>query len=136
VIDRNGIDSGWLRAAELDLDVSSARARTELAWQPSCPTARDVMQRFAAEVPKKTDRRITTFLRMLDWLGRRLTAAELPEEARRMKLCVHLELRGPRGGDFTITMIEGKLGVRRGVPRPPATLLSLEADTLLELLSG
>jgi nucleoside-diphosphate-sugar epimerase/putative sterol carrier protein len=138
LLDRSGKagDPAWLRAGELDMVVSSERAKRELGWNPSCPTARAVIQRFAAEVPNKTDPRIRTFLRMIDVMGRRFAPAELPEEARRLKVELHLNLTGPRGGDFSVSLNEGKVKIRSGIPRPPETVLTMRAETLLELLSG
>jgi putative sterol carrier protein len=138
IFDRSGTagDPAWLRAGDVDLVVSSERAKRELGWQPTCRTAREVMQRFAAEVPRRLDPRIAAFLGMVDLLGRRFSLAEMTEEAKRVKVELHLCLTGPRGGDFAITLDDGKVRMKSGVPRPPETVLTMRADILLEMLSG
>src|SRR5439155_26541244 len=59
-------DPGWLQAADFPLVYSSERARRELGWKPRCPTAREVMQSFAENVPRKLDRRIALWARVVD----------------------------------------------------------------------
>jgi UDP-glucose 4-epimerase len=138
IVDRAGTggDPAWLRAGDVDLQVSSERAKRELGWQPTCPTARDVMKRFVAEAPRKVDPKIAAFLRMLDLLGRRVSAIAGTEEAKRVNVELHLNLTGPRGGDYALSLSDGKLRVRAGVPRPPETVLTMRAETLLQMLSG
>jgi putative sterol carrier protein len=138
IVDRAGPggDPAWLRAGDIDLSPSSERAKRELGWQPTCETAREVMKRFASEAPRKLDPRIATFLRMMDLFGGRVSAAASSEEAKRVKVELHLSLIGPRGGDFAISFAEAKLRVRAGIPRPPETVLTLRAETLLDMLSG
>ena len=138
LLDRSGSwgDPAWLAASDLDMEVSSERALSELGWKRSCDTSGDVMRRFAAEVPRKTDARITAFLKLVDLSGRRIPEAQLTEEARRVKAEVHLNLTGPGGGDFVFSMNEGRVRVRRGVPRPPDTVLTMKAEALIEMLAG
>lgn len=138
VFDRSGArgDPAWLRVGDMELSISSERAKRELGWTPACPTARAVMQRFAAEVPRRTDPRVRTFLRIVDITARRLPAAQISEEARRLKMELHLNLTGPRGGDFAFSLKEGRVRVRPGIPRPPDAVLTLRAETLLEMLTG
>jgi UDP-glucose 4-epimerase len=138
IVDRAGAggDPAWLRAGDVDLQVSSERAKRELGWQPTCRNAREVMQRFAAEAPRRVDPRIATFLSMLDLLGRRFAAIAGTEDAKRVKLELHLNLTGPRGGDYALSLSDAKLRIRAGVPRPPETVLTMRAETLLEMLSG
>jgi putative sterol carrier protein len=94
------------------------------------------MRRFAAEVPRRTDPRLKTFFKMVDVLGRRFADGDLSEEAKRVKLELHLNVTGPRGGDFAVSLAEGRARVRAGVPRPPDTVITVSAETLLDLLAG
>jgi UDP-glucose 4-epimerase len=137
MLDRAGksSDPAWLLIGGSDLVVSSERARAELGWKPACPTARSVAERFASEVPRRTDRRVSVFMQAVN-LGAKADRAALPEEAKRMSLTVHLDLTGPHGGDFVLSLDQGRLGVRRGLPRPPDSVIRMSSDTLLALLSG
>ncbi len=130
------IDPGWIAASAIRMVASSERARRELGWKPRCPTAADVLRRFAAEAPRRLDPRIAVFMRMVDAVGRRVPDAEIPKEAQRMSLSLHLDITGPGGGDFAFTVKEGRPAVKRGIPRPPDATVRLAAATLLDLLSG
>jgi putative sterol carrier protein len=73
------------------------------------------------------------FLRLLGLAGRR---AQVPEEARRVTLHLHLQLTGPDGGDVQVDVVEGRVRVARGVPRPPTAVVTMSSATFLELISG
>jgi UDP-glucose 4-epimerase len=133
---RGSPDAGWLEAMRVPLVFSSERARRELGWKPSCPTAASVMARFAAEVPRRADARIAMFLRGVGAVARRVPESRIPKEARRINVRLHLNVTGPRGGDFDVEVCAGRPRVRRGVPRPPDTSVTLSASTLLRLLAG
>jgi putative sterol carrier protein len=60
----------------------------------------------------------------------------MPREARTMNLTVHLDVSGPHGGDYTLSLHEGLLTVKPGIPRPPDSTVTMSSETLLELLSG
>jgi len=61
---------------------------------------------------------------------------EMPRDAARMKLKIHLDLSGQSGGDFALVLDQGKVSLTRGIPRPPDSTVALDAETFLELLSG
>jgi nucleoside-diphosphate-sugar epimerase/putative sterol carrier protein len=132
---RPPFDAGWLRAAGVRLNVSSERARRELGWRPSCPTAADVARRLAAETPGRMDPRIRLFFAAARRLLERVPP-DLQGEAAHMTLSVHLEFTGPGGGDFALYVDRGRPRLERGVPRPPDTAVSLSARTFLDLLAG
>jgi UDP-glucose 4-epimerase len=129
-------DHPWMQATRERIPADSERARNELGWKPSCPTAEAVMSRFGSEVPQRLDPRIATFFRMTQSAARRFSDAELSPEARRIDITVHLRLSGKNGGDFTLRTNHGRPQLKRGVPRPLDAVISLSADTLLEMLSG
>ena len=130
-------DPGWVDAAQFELAISSERAKSELGWQPSCPTAADVARSFNERTPRRLDPRIAVFMRGVAAAARSPRAQrEVPPEGRRMSLVLHLELTGQRGGDFTLRLHEGKLSIRRGVPRPLDAVISMSAETFLGVLSG
>ena len=140
LLDRIGVankfDPAWLDAAGIEVIVSSERARAELGWKPRCPTAADVVKRYASEAPRRLDRRIAVLLGLVSAAGRALPASQIPPEARRMDLRVHLDITGPSGGDLELHVKRGRPKVARGIPHPPDTVVELSARTFLELMSG
>ncbi len=60
----------------------------------------------------------------------------MPREALNVKITVHVDVTGPGGGDFGLSLNEGVLGLKRGIPRPVDATITLAAETFLELLSG
>lgn len=126
-------DPGWLAAADFPLVYSPARARSELGWKPRCPTSREVMKQWAATVPRKLDRRIAMFARVVD----RASKAQGPRtELAGYDATVHLDLTGPGGGDFTLRTADGMARLSRGAPRPAQAAVTMKAATLLDLLAG
>jgi nucleoside-diphosphate-sugar epimerase/putative sterol carrier protein len=131
------IDVGWIEAGRVEMIVSAERATNELGWKPRYPTSADVATVFGKSVRQKTDRRISIFLSMVPRLAERARKHnEMPRDAARMKLKIHLDITGRRGGDFALVLDEGSVSLTRGIPRPPDSTVSLGADTFLELLSG
>lgn len=140
VLERLGVassfDPAWLDAADIEVVVSSERALSELGWKPRCPTAASVMQRYVAEAPRRLDPRIRVFLRMVAAAGRAAPSSQIPPEARRLDLGLHLDITGPSGGDVALEVNRGRPRLARGIPRPPDAVIELSARTFLELLSG
>lgn len=131
------IDVGWIHAGKVEMLLSSDKAKADLAWTPRYPTSAEVATAFGQNVRGKTDRRIALFLSMVPRLARRARKQnEMPRDAATMKLKIHLDLTGPRGGDYALTLDSGNITLSRGIPRPPDSTVSLSADTFLELLSG
>jgi nucleoside-diphosphate-sugar epimerase/putative sterol carrier protein len=131
------IDVGWIQAGQVEMTLSSEKARAELGWKPKYPTSADVAIAFGKQVHGRTDRRISLFLSMVPRLAERARKQnEMPRDAARMKLKIHLDLTGPRGGDFALDLDGGRVSLSRGIPRPPDSTVSLGADTFLELLAG
>jgi len=128
-----GTDPAWLKQAGARLVMSGDKARAELGWKPRCETTIDVMQRYLAEVPGREDRRLTAFFAAVGLAARNLPP---PAEARNMSLLVHLEMTGPGGGDRTLRLERGRLAVERAIPRPPQSVISLPARTLLDMIGG
>lgn len=129
-------DPAWLDAADIELVVSSERARRELGWKPRCPTAAAVIERYAAEAPRRLDPRLAVILRAVVAAGRAMPASEFPPEARRVDLRLHLDITGPSGGDLELHVERGRPSLARRIPRPPDAVIELSARTFLELLSG
>lgn len=144
-------DPGWSVRMDKKLVYSSEKAKRELGWKPKCPTARDVLERLVQTVPRKLDRRVAVFARVVNGTqaqrpqggqaqapdGARAqeadgTQAQAPDE----RQTLHLELSGPNGGDVTIASKRGRLRVRLGAARPPDATAKMKADTLFDLLSG
>ncbi len=131
-----GVDPAWLAARGVRLVASSDKARSDLGWKPSCPTAADVVRRFRREAPRRVDPRIATFVRLASLAAKRIPASQIPPEARRTTIRVHLDLTGPGGGDFDVDIAEGRLTIRPGIPRPPDGTVRMSAATFTDLLSG
>ena len=126
------IDPAWLDPGPAPI-VSSEKARRELGWDPRCPTARDVLVHFRAEVPQRLDPRLRAFFAALRVLAR---FRDPPEEARNLRAQIHLRLTGPRGGDIGLIFEDGRIRVERGIPRPPTSIARMPAETFRALLSG
>lgn len=120
-------DPGWSLRMDKKLVYSSDKAKRELGWKPKCPKARDVVERFVQTVPRKLDRRVAVFARVVN------RSAVLASKERQS---LHLELSGPNGGDVTIASEARRLHVRLSAPRPPDATARMKADTLFDLLSG
>jgi nucleoside-diphosphate-sugar epimerase/putative sterol carrier protein len=131
------IDGAWLEAAQDDLVVSAEKAKAELGWKPRYPTSADVAIAFGKSVRVSTEPRIALFLSMVSRLSRRAQKhGEMPPEAGTMKLTIHVDVTGPRGADFALTLDHGKLTLKHGVPRPPDSTVTLATETFLDLLAG
>jgi UDP-glucose 4-epimerase len=131
------VDVGWISAGQVEMIVDSDKAKSELGWKPRYPTSAEVATAFGKSVRGRTDRRIALFLSMVPRLARRARKQnEMPRDAATMKLKIHLDLTGPRGGDYALDLDGGAVSLQRGVPRPPDSTVTLSADTFLELLSG
>ncbi|HEY3595058.1 MAG TPA: SCP2 sterol-binding domain-containing protein, partial [Polyangiaceae bacterium] len=124
-------DPAWLEAGAVRMIASSERAKRELGWRPRCPTAADVMARYQAEVPRRLDPRIALFFRVVG----RASQGRAPDLTR-APLAVHVRLTGADGGDLGLIFAQGRVSVRRGIPRPPGAALILSTDTLRRLLAG
>ncbi len=128
----DAVDPAWTEAtARSHLEPSSARARSELGWSPRCPTAADVIRRYVRVVPHRMDPRFVAAMNALALLEPGRVRAVLPAGAR-----IHLEIEGPRGGDFGVTVADGRLRVSREAPRPPTARVIVDAVDLGRLLSG
>lgn len=128
------VDPAWLSGSkDVVLVASSARAQAELGHAPRFPTAAAVLRHFRASAPRRLDARLEVFFALLRVAAR---FTQLPDEARHVTARIHLDLRGPRGGDVEIAIAGGRMRIHRRAPRPPTSVLRLETDTLLELLSG
>jgi nucleoside-diphosphate-sugar epimerase len=127
-----GMDPAWVQKASPTMIVSAERARRVLGWRPRCPTAADVIRRFAATVPRGPDRRVALFMRAAG-VGLRRT---IRNEARTMVLRARLALTGPGGGEWTFDIDRGRARVVRGISRPPSAVVTLPASLFLDLLAG
>ncbi len=130
------LDAGWLDAADVDFRVSSAKARAELGWKPRHSTTREVAVAFGEAAPRGTDRRVAWFFSVISRFAQ--SAAERGElgDTHDLKLALHLDVTGPTGGDFALTLDGGKVTLKPGIPRPPTSTVTVPVDTLLDLLSG
>ena len=126
-------DPGWLYAANFPLVYSSEKARLELGWKPRFPLSRDVMRAFAENVPRKLDRRISAWVRMVDAASRRMPPRT---ELERSDAVVHVDLTGPGGGDLTLRAVGGRVRISPGAPRPAQSAVTLRAELFLDLLAG
>jgi nucleoside-diphosphate-sugar epimerase/putative sterol carrier protein len=131
------IDAGWAESAWVELIVSSEKARDELGWKPRYPTSADVAIAFGKNARGKPDPRISFFLAMVPRLARRASEQDdMPREARTMTISIHIDITGPHGDDFALTLDKGVMTLVHGIPRPPQSTIVLSAETFLELLSG
>ncbi|HTO97598.1 MAG TPA: SCP2 sterol-binding domain-containing protein, partial [Myxococcales bacterium] len=88
---------------------------------------------YAANVPRKVDRRIALWARVVDRAAR---SGPARAELKGYDATVHLDLTGPGGGDFTLRVAEGRVRLRPGLPRPANAAVCMKASTLLDLLAG
>jgi UDP-glucose 4-epimerase len=135
------VDPSWFDVGDAAVIVSSERAKRELGWKPRCPTSASVVERFLERVPAGIDPRIALLFRTIDLAGRpalrRLRAGfGTSEDIGQLRARIHLELTGRSGGDFALSIEEGRLSIRRGVPRAPDSAVSLDASVFLDLLAG
>jgi nucleoside-diphosphate-sugar epimerase/putative sterol carrier protein len=132
---KDSLDAGWLAAAEMDMVASAEKARRELGWKPRYPTSADVAIALGKHGRTRPSRRVEWFLEAMPRVVRAWqsdpTIAALPDN-----FTVHLDVTGPRGGDFALRISSGAVSVSRGIPRPPTSTLRLSAETLMELLAG
>lgn len=127
------VDPAWFRALSVRVIPSSKRALDELGWQPSCPTCIDVVERLGREATRRLDKRLATFMRL--W-----RLSPMPEgmvqEIKHVDLKIQLELTGRAGGDFKIHLDHGRTHVTPGRFRPPEAIITLSAETFLDMLAG
>lgn len=126
-------DPGWMHAANFPLVYSSEKARRELGWKPRCASSREVMRAFAEQVPARMDRRIRAWVRMVDAASRRQPPRQ---ELAGSSAVVHLDLTGPGGGDLTLRVIDGRVRLSPGAPRPAEAAVVMRAALFLDLLAG
>lgn len=124
-------DPAWLTNEMPTFILSSDKARRDLGFTPTCPTARDVLRRKGEIARGLPDLRLATFFKLVG-----LAARRLPPRGERARGVIHLELTGRGGADVTIRLDEDGMRLAFGVPRPPTTVISLRADTFLEMLRG
>jgi nucleoside-diphosphate-sugar epimerase/putative sterol carrier protein len=127
------LDPSWVEKGSVPMIATSEKARRELGWKPRCPTALSVMKRYAETVPAFLDPRIGAFMGAVA-LGARFAPGELDMSGFDSR--IHLELTGPRGGDFTIEVKDRKVRVVLGPPRPPTAVVTMKARLFLDLLAG
>jgi len=133
---RRGLEvEAVLEGHKARMAVSSERARRELGWKPACESGVEVLKKFDSEVPRRLDPRIAVFMRMAR-AASRANDADAERQAKGVHMVVHLNLTGPNGGDFTFTIKDARAKVTRGVLRPPTAVVTVRADTFLELLAG
>jgi putative sterol carrier protein len=130
----DAIDPAWHRNGDVTMVMDSEKARRELGWKPTADTCADVLRRYMDAAPGKMDRRISTFFALLGRMAERDTSQR--ELMDRMKANVHLRLLGRGGGDITLSVMDGKFGVRRGIPRPPTSVVTISTDLFREMLTG
>jgi nucleoside-diphosphate-sugar epimerase/putative sterol carrier protein len=136
LLGENRVDAGWLDVAEMDLRVSSERARSELGWAPRHSTSAEVAIAFGNAAPRATDRRIALFFSMAARFAKHAAERGTDGNGNGSALAIHVDVTGPAGGDFCMVVDAGKVTLKPGIPRPPTSRVTLSAETLLDLLSG
>jgi putative sterol carrier protein len=81
----------------------------------------------------RTDPRISLFMRAVDFASQR---APIIDGLRRANQDVHLCLEGRGGGDFTLSIRDGRVRALAGVPRPPTTIVTMHKSLFLDLIAG
>ncbi len=124
-------DPAWFdKMQDAMLVASTDRARTELGWSPTVPTATAVIRRFREEVPLAVDLRVQLLLSL--WM-RTLTSLSLdcPGPHR-----INLLLDGRSGRDLTLLIADSRFRIASG-PRPgPTSTIRLRDALLRDLLTG
>jgi UDP-glucose 4-epimerase len=127
------LDAAWMRAVGVPMVVSSDKARRELGWKPKCATPVDVVKRFFVENPSGFDRKLDLFVRLMQIMAKRAPADPM---AARVNGRIHIRLMGPGGGDIGLLISDGKPMVIRETPRPPTTVVTMQAALFKQLLAG
>lgn len=107
------------------------KAREDLGWSPRCATASEVIRRYVRVAPRGGDPRLYAALTAAVSVAGDRARELLPAGA-----SVHLEVEGPRGGDFGLTFDGPRLSLSRSAPRPPSVRLALRDEDMFSLLSG
>ncbi len=129
-----GVDPAWVRAALTELaPYDTSRARSELGWNPTCPTAESVIRRFVDTDPGRMAPRLWAFFKLFDWGSSNVPP--VPELAG-LTAAMHLWLVGPGGGDVTVQVRDGRLRVSVGVPRPPTSVVRMRTSTFMDVVAG
>ncbi len=138
LLSRVGLDADpdWVSHADIELIPSCERAKQELGWKPRCPTATDVLLHYDRIAPRALDRRLAVYFRLVNFAAKHRPESEIPEEAKRLHLTIHMDITGPRGGDYTLSFQAGEVSLTLGIPRPPDATVTLSSETLLALLCG
>lgn len=129
-------DPSWLRVTDVRMIMSAERAREVLGWNPSCPTARDVIQAYARTRTGEPHARIKWFVRLANLSRYARNPLRRRRETQRISLDVHLQIEGPSGGDIALRVQNTLIRAAFGRPRGPDAVLTLSCDTFLAFLSG
>lgn len=129
-------DVGWIEGANVDLFVSSEKARAELGWKPRYPTSADVAIAFGKNVATRPSSAIRSFLHRIPGLVREGGLSGRFHEVGEGGVKVLVQATGRAGADFALVVAGGALTLAREIPRPPDATLTLSAETFGDLLAG
>jgi len=125
-------DPSWVEGELPRLVYTSDKAKTELGWKPKYPTAADVFRKLGDVARGRTDPRLPLLFRFIGAAAKRMPSR--PDLAHQ-HADIHLDLTGPGGGDFALHLRDGRLAIEPGVPRPPTSVLSMDASVFRDLLA-
>ena len=109
------------------------KAKKVLGWKPNHRTTVDVILHYLKVANCKMDRRIAAFM----WLSAlAMKTRTFDPQVAAMTPVIHLKITGHGGGDFTIAVKDSRLNLTKGIPRPPTSVATLSAKTLLDLIGG
>lgn len=126
-------DPAWIRYAGAIMVMSNHRAKEILEWKPKSTTTVQVLEKFIATIPRRADRRLALFFRLVQLSGR---FGPKHVEIAGMRLLIHLILTGPGGGEYSIRVENERLLAFRGLIRPADACVTLKDVLFLRLLNG
>src|SRR5262249_25526769 len=120
-----------LNTMNVTFSLSSDRAKRQLGWSPRHAATSAVLKHFQESVPRLLDVRLRLILALarLEALG---TRHQLPAANAR----VHVVVIGPRGGDIALSVVDGRISVKRAIPDNPTSVWTLSDAQLCELLAA
>lgn len=95
----------------------------------------------ATHAPLATARARTTLAReakneSAQWVFDTMPVCFLPNKAKGVNVCIQFNLSGPGGGNWNVTIKDGKINVQKGKAARPTTTINSDAQYYIKLADG